>query len=87
MLFRQVNGPVFREFVTYLLPYAGEALPYNILVKLWIIEGYYLYKKAVKRELSTAISKIHISFNLWTSGNLLFFNNIVAHFLNKDFKP
>ena len=48
----------------YLLLYIGEVLPYNISVKLWIMEGYYLYKEAVKRELSTAINKIYILFNL-----------------------
>ena len=51
---------MFYKFIIYLLLYIGEALPYNILVKLWIIKGYYLYKEAVKRELSTAISKIYI---------------------------
>ena len=85
--FRQVDGPAFREFVTYLSPRAGEALPCDVSVKLWIMEGYRLHKEAVKRELSTATSKIHVSFDLWTSGNLLSLNGIVAHFLNKDFKP
>ena len=71
----------------YLLLYIGEVLPYNISVKLWIIKGYHLHKEAVKRKLSTTISKIHIIFNLWTSGNFLSLNSIIAHFLNKDFKP
>ena len=85
--FRQVDGPVFREFIEYLSPRAAECMPSGWSVRSWIIKGYAYHKAAVKRELQRAVSKIHLSFDLWTSGNLLSFNGVTAHFLNKDFEP
>jgi len=85
--FRQVDGEAFREFIQYLSPLAESAMPCHTTISAWISQGYCLHKAAVKRELTGASSKIHIAFDLWTSNNLLSLNGVVAHFLNKDFKP
>jgi hypothetical protein len=41
-------------------------------------------KLKVKNELTTARSRIHISFNLWTLPNSLGLIAVVAYYLNKD---
>jgi hypothetical protein len=85
--FRQLDSEVFRAFITYISPRAGEALPCGVTVREWIMEGYLLHKAAVKQELKNSVSKVHISFDLWTSGNCLSLNGIVAHFINAKFEP
>jgi hypothetical protein len=50
------------------------------------MQSYDLHKAFVKRDLANAKSKIHISFDLWTSGNHLALNGIIAHYLDKTFK-
>jgi len=85
--FRQVDGKAFREFIEYLSPLAEAAMPCHTTISAWILQGFCLHKAAVKREFAGASSKVHIAFDLWTSDNLLSLNGVVAHFLNKDFKP
>lgn len=84
--FRQVDSEVFREFVTYLSPRARDAMPCGPTVRHWILKGYGLHKAVVRKELQNAVSKIHISFDLWTSGNYISLNGIVAHFINIKFE-
>jgi hypothetical protein len=48
----------------------------------WLDEEYILAKRQVKQCLSEAKSKIHISFDLWTSPNALAICAVVAHFVN-----
>lgn len=62
-------------------------MPCGQSVKNWIMQAYDLHKKVVKEELLASVSKIHISFDLWTSSNVLSLNGVVAHYLNSDFKP
>jgi hypothetical protein len=50
------------------------------------MQSYDLHKAFVKRDLANAKSKIHTSFDLWTSGNHLALNGIVAHYLDNTFK-
>jgi hypothetical protein len=85
--FRQLDSEVFRAFITYISLRAGEALPCGVTVREWIMKGYLLHKAVVKQELKNSVSKVHISFDLWTSGNCLSLNGIVAHFINAKFEP
>jgi hypothetical protein len=81
-----VDSEAFREFVGYLSPHAAKAMPCDVSVKNWIMEGYEHHKRAVKKEIHGTISKIHLAFDLWTSGSCLSLNGVVTHFLNKDFE-
>jgi hypothetical protein len=51
------------------------------------MQGYQIHKVLVKHQLQKAVSNVHIAFDLWTSGNYLSLNGIVAHFIDADFKP
>jgi hypothetical protein len=62
------------------LVFAGNTL------KRWILEKFEKKKLEIKNELVTARSRIHISFNLWTSPNLLALVTVVAYYLDKDLK-
>jgi hypothetical protein len=66
---------------------AGALQPFLVLagttLRRWILEEFEK-KLEVKNELATARSRIHISFNLWTSPNSLELITVVAHYLDKD---
>ena len=79
--FRQVESDSFGELIKYLSPQGFAAMPGRTSVKSWIMRSYNDYKRTVKEELKDALGKIHISFDLWTSGNCLSLNGIVAHFI------
>jgi hypothetical protein len=85
--FRKVDSDAFRELIAYLNPRGGDAMPCGQSVKNWILQGYGLHKKMVIEHLRSSVSKIHISFDLWTSSNLLSLNGIIAHYLDADYKP
>lgn len=85
--FRQVDSEPFREFIQYIAPRAGGELASANTIRGWIMSAYGLHKAVVKNLLTKALSKIHIAFDLWTSGNHKALNGIVAHFINDDWKP
>jgi hypothetical protein len=76
--FRQVDSEVFRDLNIYLSPRASTVMPSNVTVKSWIMKAYLLQKAVVKQELhNAATTKVHITFDLWTSGNCLSLNGVV----------
>jgi hypothetical protein len=85
--FRQVDSEPFREFIQYIAPRAGGDMPSANTVRSWIMSAYGLHQAVVKNLLTTALSKIHLAFDLWTSGNHKAINGIVAHFIDNNWKP
>jgi hypothetical protein len=53
-------------------------------VKRWILKKFKEKRLQVKAELVTARSRIHVSFNRWTSPNRLAIIEVVIHYLDKD---
>jgi hypothetical protein len=53
-------------------------------VKRWILEKFKKKRLQVKAELATARSRIHVSFDGWTSPNGLAIVGVVVHYLDKD---
>jgi hypothetical protein len=53
-------------------------------VRSWVIDSYKQKKQTIKRMVHKARSKIHLSFDLWSSPNYLAIAAIVAHFINAD---
>ena len=62
-------------------------LPGYTWVKESIMHDFQGYKRIVTKHLETAIGKIHISFDLWTSRNQLALCGIIVHFINSSGKP
>lgn len=54
-------------------------------VQEWTVHSYRRRKLRVKNLLQKARSKVHLSFDLWTSTNHYAFNAIVAHFVSDDY--
>jgi hypothetical protein len=53
-------------------------------VKRWILEEFEKKRLEIKAELATARSRIHVSFDGWTSPNGLVIIGVVVHYLDKD---
>ena len=64
-----------------LLPYSGNT------ARSLVMEAYEVRKKLLKVDiLSNGVSKIHISFNLWTSPNCILLMDVIAHYTDDTFK-
>jgi len=53
-------------------------------VKRWIFEEFEKKRLEIKTELATASSRIHVSFDGWTSPNGLAIVGVIVHYLDKD---
>jgi hypothetical protein len=53
-------------------------------IKRFILADFEERKDALRKEMQLAKSKIHISFDLWTSPNKLAMIGVVAHYLTKE---
>jgi hypothetical protein len=85
--FIEVEDEDFRQMLLCL----SQAIePYLVhcgdTVRNWVEEEYIRAKQQVKQRLAEARSRIHISFDLWTSPNSLAICAMVAHFVNLDYR-
>jgi hypothetical protein len=78
----------FRDMMLELNESLGEldCLPTHRSVRDWIIKDFNKYKGIVTEHLQNALGKVHISFDLWTSRNLLTLCGIIVHFIDKQGK-
>ena len=77
--FRKVDSVAFRDVVSYLSPLAAAFVPSHQTLKLWLEQAYTAFFGVVTELLSSALSMIHFSFDLWTSSNFLSLVAIVVH--------
>jgi hypothetical protein len=86
--FNQVESPFFRDFVYELggIMHGNDLLPTHRTIRDWIIRDFNRFKGIVVEQIQNALSRIHISFDLWTSRSLLTLCGIVVHFINNTGK-
>jgi len=76
---------ILRELISYLNKGLATLIPLaKATIRRWIISAYEEEREKVKEEMETAISNIHISFDMWTSPNYLAMISIFAHYLDKE---
>ena len=64
----------------------SELVPTADSIRTWILNEFLARKADIKRQLvEESRSKIHLSFDLWTSPNSMSIMAVVAHYLDKDF--
>lgn len=82
---RLVECPSFRNLLAYLNPDIDTWLPEDHhTINNWIIRQYDFQKGKIKSRLQSAKSCIHLTIDLWTSGNDLALIGIIAHFVNQQ---
>jgi len=70
----------FRELITFLNETIGKVLPKaSATLRRWIMEEFQSQKKMVAAQLSESISKVHLSFDIWTAGNWIGFISIYGY--------
>jgi hypothetical protein len=82
-----VESDTFRELILYIAPSLEIYLiKSGNTIRRWILWEFEKQRRYIRKELATARSRIHISFNLWTSPNSKGLVGVVFHFLDKDLK-
>ena len=80
---RLVESPAFRNLLVYLNRQVEPWLPEDHhTIRNWISRQFDFQKQQVKKRLQGSLSCIHITTDLWTSGNDLALLGAIAHFVN-----
>jgi len=82
-----VESDTFRDWVLYIAPRLEVYLVKSAnTIKRWILWEFAKQHRYIKKELTTARSRIHVSFDCWPSPNTRGLVGMVFHFLDKDLK-
>ena len=85
--FSQVESDWFRRFLAVLSPSLERWIPKaGNTVRSWILVEFEQRREDICEQLRTSKSRIHISFDLWTSPNHMSFVGVVGHFMNAQYK-
>ena len=80
--FEQLESPQLRRLLTYLNPRASAHIPSSTTASRTVAILYDQTLGTVTETLQSAITKINLSFDLWTSKNKLALLGLCAHFIN-----
>lgn len=82
--FRMLENTYFRELISFLNHSIGDLLPKAAsTIRAMVKEEYDKQKQVVVDDLSGAQSKIHVSFDLWTSPNYYAIISVYGHFIDR----
>ena len=83
-----VENQQFRDLIALCSASLVACLPSSgNTVRRWIIDSFEARKAAMITDIQSNInSAIHVSFDLWTSGNSLAFMAVVIHYIDKQYK-
>ena len=84
--FREVEGEPFRRMLLESNAQLEKAncLPSAWSTKAWILKDFKQYIVVIKQRLQSFNRHVHLTFDLWTAGNLFCLNGIFAHWLDSD---
>jgi flavin-binding protein dodecin len=83
--FRMATLLEFRALLYYLNPEIDNWLPNSIpTIRTWTLRTYEAQKQQIKREVQSALSKVHFTVDLWTSPNTLAILGIIAHYISES---
>ncbi|OBS15367.1 hypothetical protein FPOA_13808 [Fusarium poae] len=75
-LFRQLLAFLDDEFVIEVLPTSGNT------VRRWILQEFEEHTRMLKDEMNKALSKVHTSFDMWTSPNGIAILSVIAYYVD-----
>ena len=82
--FEQLESPAFKRLVDYLNPRAKRHIPSAVTASRTVAICYDKALGVVTESLHSAITKINLSFDLWTSKNKLALLGLCASFIDND---
>lgn len=75
------------SFTRYLNKNVDKHLPASAdTIRGWTMRTYEVQKKRIQQDLQEALSKIHITVDLWTSGNKKSILGIIGHYIGREGK-
>jgi hypothetical protein len=75
----------FRALLHYLNPEMDNWLPNSSpTIRAWTMRTYVAQQERVKREVQSALSKVHFTVDLWTSPNALAILGMIAHYTSES---
>lgn len=84
--FNETQSPALHKIFEYLNPKSADSLKTRNTVKADTDKYFAVAKATIKERLSQARSRIHISYDLWSSPNHKAMIAIVAHWTAEDYK-
>jgi hypothetical protein len=85
--FSAVKSQEFRDMLTALQPSIEEYIPKSPqTVANWVLSTFREAEETIKERLKTSRSKIHLSFDAWTSPSCKGYLGVIAHFLNPQYQ-
>ena len=81
--FSQVENTYFLALISFLSETSTKLMPNRMTIRGWIFAEFQKRKMGLSKELRRARSKIHLSFDLWTSPNCHRMITIVAHYIDQ----
>jgi hypothetical protein len=83
--FRMATLAEFRALLHYLNPEIDNWLPNSgPTIRVWTMRTYVAQQERVKREVQSALSKVHFTVDLWTSPNALAILGMIAHYTSES---
>lgn len=81
--FKKLQSPYFQRIFKHTHPLMqNSVIPSEKVARQWINNEFQLHKAEVQEKLKSAASRIHLSFDLWTSQRCKAINGVVANFLD-----
>jgi hypothetical protein len=80
------SDPFFEQLAWQLDPHLSGQVPWSRQSSRLLDDMYKSKKDQVKQELSDALTRIHLGFDLWTSPNRYTIMAVTAHFLDRQGK-
>jgi hypothetical protein len=84
--FKKIESDAFKAFLLFCSPLLAAELPSARTVSRWIHGAFNNFQGVVTELLATALGLVHLSFDMWTSGNSLALLVVVAHFIDNKGK-
>lgn len=74
----------YTSLLKYLNPDTDAWIPHSSgQIRVWVMRKYELYKQDIIDDLKVALSKVHLTADLWTSGNHKSVLGVIGHYINQ----
>jgi hypothetical protein len=86
--FAKVEAESFREMLTFINARLRHTLPSRRSLRRYIRAAYDQAQSIIVHDLTTATTRINLSFDIWTTpGRRMSLLRVVAHYLNNQYEP
>jgi hypothetical protein len=82
--FQKLESPYFHKVVGVSHPLNGsKASPIRTTMSRWVVKEFELHKQEIRDSMKTAVSRVHLAFDLWTSSRRKAINGITANWVDR----